>query len=155
VSVAIKQQLAATRMRRRKLRPQQAEVTADAQSPHVVPALIADLGDEAVWRYVEFFMANIRNPNTRRAYLRACHRFLGWCEDRGLTLAAIRPHDVATYIEELQAVVDPDRDLARSARPGIGERRQAPMPLASRKIGKAGFSEPRAVLTARSCPISR
>src|SRR5260370_73650 len=39
----------------------------------------------------------------RRAYLRACNRFLGWCEDRGLTLAAIRPHDVATYIEELQA----------------------------------------------------
>jgi Phage integrase, N-terminal SAM-like domain len=31
------------------------------------------------------------------------NRFLGWCEDRGLTLAAIRPHDVATYIEELQA----------------------------------------------------
>src|ERR1700730_18927977 len=28
---------------------------------------------------------------------------LGWCEDRGLTLTAIRPHDVATYIEELQA----------------------------------------------------
>jgi integrase/recombinase XerD len=42
---------------------------------------------------------------TRRAYLRACNRFLGWCEDRGLTLAAIRPHDVATYIEELQAAV--------------------------------------------------
>jgi hypothetical protein len=32
-----------------------------------VPALIADLGDEAAWRYVEFFTANIRNPNTRRA----------------------------------------------------------------------------------------
>jgi hypothetical protein len=54
-------------------------------------ALVADLGDEAAWRYVEFFTANIRNPNTRRAYLRA---FLGWCEDRGLALAAIRPHNV-------------------------------------------------------------
>ena len=54
---------------------------------------------------VEFFTANIRNPNTRRAYLRACNQFLGWCEDRGLALASIRPHNVATYIEELQAAV--------------------------------------------------
>jgi hypothetical protein len=84
---------------------QPAEVTADQRSPHVVPALVADLGDEAAWRYVKFFTANIRNPNKRRAYLRACNQFLGGCEDRGLTLAAIRPHDVATYIEELQAAV--------------------------------------------------
>ena len=67
-----------------------------------MPALIADLGDEAAWRYVEFFTANIRNPHTRRAYARACSRFFAWCDDRGLTPAAIRPHDVATYIEELQ-----------------------------------------------------
>ena len=33
---------------------------------HLVPALIADLGEPASWRYVEFFTANIRNPNTRR-----------------------------------------------------------------------------------------
>jgi site-specific recombinase XerD len=66
---------------------------------YIVPALIADLGDQAAWRYVEFFTANIRNPNTRRAYTRACGRFFAWCEDRGLTLTAIRPYDVATYIE--------------------------------------------------------
>ena len=46
-----------------------------------MPALVADLGDEAAWRYVEFFTANFRNPNTRRAYLLACNRFLGWSED--------------------------------------------------------------------------
>src|SRR5580692_7043586 len=68
----------------------------------LVPALIADAGDAAGWRYVEFFTANIRNPNTRRAYARACARFFAWCEDRGLTLTTIRPHDVATYIETLQ-----------------------------------------------------
>jgi site-specific recombinase XerD len=50
----------------------------------------------------KFFTANIRNPHTRRAYARACARFFAWCEQRGLTLAAIRPHDVATYIEQLQ-----------------------------------------------------
>jgi hypothetical protein len=53
---------------------------------YIVPALIAALGDQASWRYVEFFAANIRNPNTRRAYVRACSRFFAWCEDRGLTL---------------------------------------------------------------------
>jgi site-specific recombinase XerD len=69
---------------------------------HLVPALIADLGEQASWRYVEFFTANIRNPNTRRAYVRACSRFFRWCEDRGLTLTTIRPFDVGAWLEELQ-----------------------------------------------------
>jgi hypothetical protein len=64
----------------------------------LVPALIADAGDLAAWRYVEFFTANIRNPNTRRAYARACVSFFAWCDERGLTLTTIRPHDVATYL---------------------------------------------------------
>ncbi|MGA8612580.1 MAG: hypothetical protein WB760_12810 [Xanthobacteraceae bacterium] len=51
----------------------------------MVPALIADLGDEAAWRYVEFFTANIRNPNTRRAYARACARFFAWCANFGVS----------------------------------------------------------------------
>src|SRR6202049_4825944 len=79
-----------------------AEVTSDPRALNVVPALIADLGEEAAWRYVDFFTANIRNPNTRRAYARACTRFFAWCDDRGLALATIRPFDVATYIESLQ-----------------------------------------------------
>src|ERR1700722_10043969 len=69
---------------------------------YLAPALIADAGDAAGWRYVEFFTANIRNPNTRRAYARACDRFFAWCEERGLTLPAIRSHDVAAWVEELQ-----------------------------------------------------
>jgi Phage integrase, N-terminal SAM-like domain len=69
---------------------------------HLVPAVIADAGEPAAWRYIEFFTANIRNPNTRRAYARACSQFFAWCEDRGLTLTTIRPFDVATYIETLQ-----------------------------------------------------
>ena len=68
----------------------------------VVPLLIADAGEQASWRYVEFFTANIRNPNTRRAYARACSNFLAWAEERGLTLTQIRPHDVGAYIEALQ-----------------------------------------------------
>ncbi len=68
----------------------------------LVPALIADAGEQASWRYIEFFIANISNPNTRRAYVRACEGFLGWCEARGLTLPMIRPYDVASYIEVMQ-----------------------------------------------------
>jgi site-specific recombinase XerD len=68
----------------------------------LIPTLIADAGEQAAWRYVDFFTANIRNPNTRRAYARACVRFFAWCDDRGLTLTAIRSYDVATYIETLQ-----------------------------------------------------
>ena len=67
-----------------------------------VPVLIANEGDAAGWRYVEFFTANINNVHTRRAYARACGRFFAWCEQRGLTLAAIRPFDVAAWVNELQ-----------------------------------------------------
>jgi site-specific recombinase XerD len=69
---------------------------------YIVPALIADLGEQASWRYVEFFTANINNDHTRRAYARACARFFAWCEDRGLTLTTIRPFDVAAWVKELQ-----------------------------------------------------
>jgi hypothetical protein len=65
---------------------------------HLVPALIADAGEPATWCYVEFFAADIRNPNTRRAYARACGQFFAWCEDRGLTLTTIRPFDVAAWV---------------------------------------------------------
>src|SRR3954452_20958216 len=97
---------------------QQAEVALDQRAPNVVPALIADLGDAAAWRYVEFFTANIRNPHTRRAYARACSRFFAWCEDRGLTPATIRPHDVGTYIEQLQAKFRRRRSSNSSPRSG-------------------------------------
>lgn len=71
-------------------------------SSAVVPLLIASIGDQATWRYIEFFTANIRNANTRRAYARACSRFFAWCEERGLTLTTIRPFDVAAWVEGLQ-----------------------------------------------------
>src|SRR3954449_1321706 len=69
---------------------------------YIVPALIANLGDQANWRYVEFFTANINNDHTRRAYARACSRFFAWCENRGLSLTGIRPFDVAVWVKELQ-----------------------------------------------------
>jgi site-specific recombinase XerD len=67
-----------------------------------VPAVIAATGEQASWRYLEFFTANLRNPHTRRAYGRACARFFSWCARPRLGIAEIRPFDVAAYIERLQ-----------------------------------------------------
>jgi site-specific recombinase XerD len=53
-------------------------------------------------RFVEFFTANIRNPNTRKAYMRATLDFLDWCAERGIsTLPAVQPVHVAAWIEDL------------------------------------------------------
>jgi hypothetical protein len=40
---------------------------------YIVPALIADVGDQASWRYVEFFTANIKQ-RTHAPGLCACLR---------------------------------------------------------------------------------
>ncbi|MEP7152686.1 MAG: site-specific integrase, partial [Nitrospira sp.] len=54
-------------------------------------------------RVLEFFTANIRNPNTRKAYAKAAEDFATWCEAHGLDhLRAVQPIHVAAYIEELQ-----------------------------------------------------
>ena len=60
----------------------------------------------AVERFAEFFTANIRNKNTRRAYYKAVCRFADWCEGRGVAdLKQVRPIHVAAYIEALTAEV--------------------------------------------------
>src|SRR3954452_1772454 len=69
----------------------------------VVPATVADAGEQATYRFFEFFTANIRNPNTRRAYHRAALAFFAWTQERGLSLGAIRPPHVAAYVEEILA----------------------------------------------------
>jgi hypothetical protein len=60
-----------------------------------VPALVADAGDHAAVRYVEFFTAHIRNRNTRAAYARAAAGFFASCERAGLRLASVQPVHVA------------------------------------------------------------
>jgi site-specific recombinase XerD len=76
----------------------QLSVTATA----VVPAMFQDAGARAKQRFVEFFTANIRNPNTRAAYARAVARFCSWCEGRNVSLGRVEPTLVAAFIEELQ-----------------------------------------------------
>ncbi len=54
-------------------------------------------------RVIEFFTANIRNPNTRKAYSKAAGDFAAWCEHHGLEhLRHVQPIHVAAYIEALQ-----------------------------------------------------
>jgi site-specific recombinase XerD len=66
-----------------------------------LPAIVAAAGEAGHWRFLEFFTANIRNKNTRMAYLRAILPFLTWCDARGLRdLRDIKPILVAAYIEQ-------------------------------------------------------
>ncbi len=72
-----------------------------------LPALFTPTPNAAK-RFVEFFTANIRNPNTRKAYTWAISEFAAWCEQHGMiSLQAIEPVHVATYIETLQRRMAP------------------------------------------------
>jgi integrase/recombinase XerD len=67
-----------------------------------VPAMIAVAGELAALRFIDFFTAHIRNPNTRAAYGVAVRGFFIWLEMRGITeLGAIRTHHVSAYVELL------------------------------------------------------
>lgn len=66
-----------------------------------LPALVTAAGRKASRRFIQFFTAEIRNPNTREAYARAVWRFLEWCDERELVLDDLEPVIVAAYIEHL------------------------------------------------------
>ena len=75
-------------------------LTADGASVALVPRLVAVSGERAGVRFLEFFVAQIRNPHTRRAYARAVGEFLAWCESVGVTsLSDVQPLHVASWIE--------------------------------------------------------
>lgn len=67
-----------------------------------VPALVSANGDGAAYRFLEFFTAQIRNANTRRAYVRAVGTFLSWLETQGVeSIAGVSSLHVAAYVEQL------------------------------------------------------
>lgn len=74
-----------------------------------IPVLVGQAGERAGMRFLEFFTANIRNLNTRRAYARAANEFLTWCADVGVPdLAAVAPLHVSTWIElQMQRLAAP------------------------------------------------
>lgn len=67
-----------------------------------IPSFFADGGARARFRFVEFFAACIRNPNTRAAYHRAICRFAEWCGSKHLEVATLNSVCIAAYVEELQ-----------------------------------------------------
>ena len=65
---------------------------------NTLPTLIDAAGDQARMRFLEFFTANIRNPNTRRSYAKAAEEFLAWCSFAGVpSIAAVQPVHVGTW----------------------------------------------------------
>ena len=82
--------------------PQPIIVAAGEASSMLVPRLIADAGEQASLRFLDFFTANIRNPNTRAAYAVGVRAFFQWLDAKGVTeLAAVRTHHVSAYVETL------------------------------------------------------
>ena len=83
------------------LRPSFSGLALFAVSDHAyVPSVVATAGKRASLRFLEFFAANIRNPNTRRAYSQAINAFLSWCAEVGLpSITAVQPLHVAAWIE--------------------------------------------------------
>ena len=79
-----------------------ARVSVRGSAAVVVPGIVADAGEHAARRFLEFFAATIRNRNTRTAYMTAVGRFFAWCEQNQIgQLADIEPLHVAAYIEAL------------------------------------------------------
>src|SRR3954447_8611996 len=69
----------------------------------VLPRVIAEAGDHAARRFIEFFTATIRNRNTRLAYAQAVTQFFDWCDRHHIDgIVDIEPVHVAAYIEGLQ-----------------------------------------------------
>jgi len=65
-----------------------------------LPAIIGRAGEQAAWRFIEFFAATIRNRNTRATYAQAINQFFAWCEKHRIhTLEQVKPVVVAAYIE--------------------------------------------------------
>jgi site-specific recombinase XerD len=65
-----------------------------------LPAIVAEAPEHVRVRFLEFFAAAIRNPNTRRAYAHAVGEFLAWCAQAGVTsITAVQPLHVAAWIE--------------------------------------------------------
>ena len=75
-------------------------VTETRGSIPILPGPIDRAGDRAARRFLEFFTAHIRNPNTRRAYGKGISSFFAFCEGRGIELHQVDPVTVAAYIEQ-------------------------------------------------------
>jgi site-specific recombinase XerD len=80
--------------------------------------MIADAGDRAARRFLNFFAASIENDNTRMAYYRAVCSFFAWLAQHGIGgLVDIEPFHVAAYIKALK--------VSAAGNPAVKERAAA------------------------------
>lgn len=87
-----------------------------------VPAMIADAGDRAAKRFLEFFAASIENDNTRMAYYRAICSFFAWLDEHGIgELPDIEPFHVAAYLKALRVsdAGNPATTLRAASKPTV------------------------------------
>jgi site-specific recombinase XerD len=76
------------------------EHTLITRAPGSLPAIVAEAPEHMRVRFLEFFAAAIRNPNTRRAYAHAVDEFLAWCAQAGVTsMTEVQPLHMAAWIE--------------------------------------------------------
>jgi len=68
---------------------------------HEVPAVLQYAGQEVLKAFGTFFTDQIRNKNTRDAYLRNTTSFFEWCELKGLAFADIESFHISAYVEHL------------------------------------------------------
>ena len=75
------------------------------QTPHRLPAVFR-FNREAEKQVLEFFVAHLRNRNTRKAYAQAVADFGAWCAQHAVSsLTQVRPIHVSAYVEELTAKI--------------------------------------------------
>ena len=79
-----------------------------------LPRLVAEAGAGAAFAWDECFSAQLRNPHTRAAYSRAVRRFLGWLEEREISLTQVTPGMIGTFFDELDGSI-PTKKLALAA----------------------------------------
>jgi site-specific recombinase XerD len=75
---------------------------------------VAKAGGPARFAFEEFLHGQIRNPFTRKVYLRAISSFVRWCELHHLDLIRVTPADVARHLDDLP-LAPPTRKLHLSA----------------------------------------
>lgn len=78
------------------------------------PAWVEQAGGGAKFAFEEFLYGQIRNPFTRRNYLRAVRVFSWWCQARGLKLTRVTPADVAQHLDSLP-IAPPTRKVHLAA----------------------------------------
>jgi integrase/recombinase XerD len=80
-----------------------------------LPPIILEAGEETTKRFIEFFLVNISNQNTRAAYAQALRDFFNWCHlERGLAFSQISAIAVSAYIAQHRGSI-PTRRQSLSA----------------------------------------